>query len=727
MKQSLKILLLEDSHTDVEMIKRLLLKENKQYEFAVAGDKKSFLSAMDEFFPDIILSDNSLPQFNSLDALRMVRQRFQHIPFILVTGTVSDEYAANMIKEGADDYILKDRMIRLPSAIDAALVKRKMLKEITDYKYALDQSADITITDDKGIIIYANENFCRLSKYSAEELIGRDHRMINSGYHLPSFFKELWLTVGSGKIWQGEVRNKAKDGSFYWVDTTIVPFLDEKGKPYQHLAIRKDISEKKQAEEELLQTQLRFRQAQEIAHLGNWELNFETNESKWSDETYRIYGIEPQAYKVSYEDWLSFVHPDDMEHVKQKIEGSQKTLEDLSFYHRIIRKDGAVRYIYSEAKYEFAKGKPIGLYGISHDVTESKKTEEELRKSNERFHYASQATSDIIWELNFETREYIVHEGGERLFGVNKKVNWSVGIEGKYVVPEDRERIRDSFREARMDPGRQFWENEYRVYSMENTILHITNHAVFIRNEQGKAIRAVGAITDITEKKRLEADLLEREKREQLKLTATTLEAQEKERNAIGQELHDNVNQIIVGTKLLLSIIRENPSKVEELIGLSIKNLQTAIEENRKLAHELVTPDLEMENFGTQIFSLFQKMLKTSGIETNIDLSHFDDKSLSNEQKLAVYRIAQEQCTNIIKYAKATLVNITLHTEKNLFRMIISDNGVGMEEGKKTDGIGLRNINARLSVLNGTSFINTTPGKGFSLIIEMPVNIPIAI
>ena len=136
---------------------------------------------------------------------------------------------------------------------------KAVMRELADVKYALDQSAIVAITDRRGTILYANEQFCKISGYAAEELIGQDHRILNSGLHPKEFFAEMWATIGSGRIWRGEVRNRAKDGSYYWVDTTIVPFLDEDGKSYQYVSIRNDISGRKQMEEELKRSEEKYR------------------------------------------------------------------------------------------------------------------------------------------------------------------------------------------------------------------------------------------------------------------------------------------------------------------------------------------------------------------------------------------------------------------------------------------------------------------------------------
>jgi PAS domain S-box-containing protein len=218
----------------------------------------------------------------------------------------------------------------------------QILKQLAEQKYALDQHAIVAITDIQGTITYVNDRFCTISQYSREELIGQNHRLLNSGQHSKEFFQQMYHTIANGEVWRGEIRNRAKDGSIYWVEATIVPFFSDDGKPRQYLAMRTDITDRKRAEEALRESEANFSNLVNLVPQFVWICTNEGQNIYFNDRWFQYTGL--TAEQSHGQGWNTPFHPDDKQTAWNHWNQATAIGETYMVESRLRAADGSYRW-----------------------------------------------------------------------------------------------------------------------------------------------------------------------------------------------------------------------------------------------------------------------------------------------------------------------------------------------------------------------------------------------
>lgn len=609
----------------------------------------------------------------------------------------------------------------------------------------VESSDDAIISKDlNGVITSWNAGAQRIFGYTPEEAVGRPITLIIPP-ELHDEEKEILRRLRAGqRIEHFETVRVSKFGQRLNISLTVSPVRDARGTIIGASKIARDITERKQAEALLNESQERFRLAQAAAQIGTWEWDPERNTSSLSSELHRMFGTTPAGNHR--EKWYSRLHPEDRERVVAAIEDGQRT-GSMELEYRYLHPSSGLRWF-------FCKGRRLSpqdsrMFGVLLDITERKRSAKALREAEERTRFSLEAAGVGTWEWNIATGEVHWSENMERVHG-----QASGSFRGTFesflenVHPDDRQRIPQLVQQAISGDGKYYVE--YRQIRADGTLGWMEGHGQVRYDAAGKPTSMVGVCMDIT--KRKEAEMAQQELRERLEervrertrdlqeknaelqrhgelvrqLSARLMQSQDEERRRIARELHDSAGQIVTALQLNLQPIETKIESVAPDAARAVRESLALVsqlsQELRTISHLLHPPLLDEAGLASALRWYVEGYADRSKIAVDLKLSP-DLGRLSREMETAIFRMVQECLTNIHRHSESPSATIRVDRLPTEVRIEVRDQGKGIRLGPRSEplrpGVGIQGMRERIHQLGGQLEIRRET-KGTSVIAVIP-------
>ncbi|WP_305908327.1 PAS domain S-box protein [Methylomarinum sp. Ch1-1] len=748
-QQAYRVLLINDDPLQLEAHAAIL--RCAGMETRTSTQALRILEIMDEFAPEVVLLDVFMPEAHGSELAELLRERDHDAYFaILLTSADTDLARRVLANKPAHDGFLsvpahpKQLIGEVTIQARRARQKNTLQQRYQASRYELErehttinQHAIVSIADRAGNITYVNDKFCQISGYSHDELLGQNHRIVKSGEHPPAFYQDLWQTILDGEIWQGEICNRRKDGRPYWVKTTITPFFDNQGRPYQYVSIRTDITDIKTAEQ-------RLRLAQRALAASNSAISIV--DARQADRPL-IY-VNPAFERITgyrQDEVLGkncrLLQREDRDQ-PALVELRQALTEgrDAKVLLRNYRKNGDLFWNQLHIAPVFDESSQLTHFvGIAEDVSESLKATEALEKSEERLRRGQLYANIGTWEWDISSGQIYWSESIGPLFGLPKG-----DLSTRYdrfmdaIHPDDRQAVNDAINNCIENDTE--YNIEHRVIWPDGTVRWLQEHGAVRRSSEGRPLQMLGVVQDIGDRKQAEQALIDARD-----AANRANQAKSDFLSSMSHELRTPLNAIIGFGQLmeLDELLGEtHRDDVREILnaGRHLLDLINDILDLAKLESGRLSLSLEPVMIGPLIEECLS-LVQTLADKRQIRLRHKKlDAAVAQSDRTRLKQALLNLLSNAIKYNRdsgdVTIEVISLGEERLGIQVTDTGHGIAAERlpelfhpfnrldaensGVEGTGIGLTITHRIVAMMGGAVHVESEVGVGSRFLIELP-------
>ncbi|MEI9947147.1 MAG: PAS domain-containing protein [Chitinophagaceae bacterium] len=351
--------------------------------------------------------------------------------------------------------------------------------------------------------------------------------------------------------------------------------------------------------------------------------------------------------------------------------------------------------------------------------------QERLNTLTELYRFVTEITNDCLWEWDLGTNEIFWIDGGhKRVFGYPiENTLVPAGFWKSCIHPDDKDRVLLKLREIINQGNECIWEDEYRFKKSDGTYNYVCDRGHIMYDENKIATRIIGATQDISKRVLLEKKLSSQKMEQQHAITRAVMTAMENDRASIGQEIHDNLGQVMIVAKMYMQMVQKSEENRDVNISKALGYIQEVIDVIRKISKTLIIPPSHIIGLLNNIRILITDVMAVHSIKIELHETSIVESELPHELQVNIFRIIQEQVNNILKHSAASRASIELRKHKDQIVLSIKDNGKGCEEKKEKKGVGIINIKSRVELFHGIVSIHSQPGKGYELEAVFPLDL----